>query len=139
MQLVSITSKEESDRIKKQAKDEGNLCTYILYAKMQNIMDDCILSTDFLSISIGQDYNFFWTSGTKLGFDSWQWMGIGKQVKFTDWSTGEPNNLKDSNENCIHLYGASSKEAGRWNDVPCDCEYYFICEEEQVEYEYCSN
>jgi hypothetical protein len=43
----------------------------------------------------------------------------GKPLKYTNWATSEPNNLKD-NEDCVHAF-----LDGSWNDVPCDYDYEF--------------
>ena len=44
------------------------------------------------------------------------------QIEFTNWATGEPNNV-DSNEGCGEIYSN-----GYWNDSPCSKEKNgFVC------------
>ncbi|XP_031631916.1 perlucin-like [Contarinia nasturtii] len=98
MHLVSISSEEESERLTQQIKIEG------------------------------LEANDFWTSGSKLaGNGTWEWVGIGKPVIFTNWSTGEPSN---PDEQCIIIKGNSGdpNEAQKWNDASCDQKSHFICE-----------
>ncbi|XP_031631994.1 hepatic lectin-like [Contarinia nasturtii] len=104
MHLVSISSQAENNRITKQLKDEG-------YGGGR-----------------------IWTSGTRLSDDvTWEWMGNGKRMNFTDWGKGQPSNDHNS-EKCMEIYGSY-----KWNDCSCDRKNYFICEQDLIEYQYCTN
>ncbi|XP_055310894.1 C-type lectin 37Db-like [Sitodiplosis mosellana] len=114
MNLVSITSKEENDRIIKQIQDENH-----------------------------QDKDF-WTSGNKLGSNGvYQWMSTGKVVKFTDWAQGQPDNQfrENQHESCINIFniGRGPGAGLMWNDHLCSAELYFICEQDFIQYGYCVN
>ena len=46
----------------------------------------------------------------------------GKLLTYTNWDTGEPNNL-GSIENCVEM-----RDKGFWNDIPCSKKLPLICE-----------
>ncbi|XP_054878128.1 galactose-specific lectin nattectin-like [Poeciliopsis prolifica] len=50
----------------------------------------------------------------------WLWSD-GSRFSFTQWGTGEPNNL-GGNEHCMEIY-----ELGDMNDAPCTTRSYSIC------------
>ncbi|XP_018577174.1 macrophage mannose receptor 1 [Anoplophora glabripennis] len=73
MQLVSIHSAAESDRL------------------YRYIMD-----------TIGAGNNF-WSSGSRLVDDkTWLWLSTGKKMKYTNWVSTQPDN-SNNNERCIEL------------------------------------
>lgn len=53
---------------------------------------------------------------------TWLWV-TGKALSFKSWNESEPNN-SGGKENCA-VFGA----AGKWNDVPCDGERAFLCQD----------
>ncbi len=73
--------------------------------------------------------------GSPVGFEGGAWFGLvspapgrwlwstGKQVAFTRWAPGEPNNA-GGDENCGELYAHS---AG-WNDLACARRLSYLCE-----------
>lgn len=65
-------------------------------------------------------------------------MGNGKSVKFTDWTSGEPSN-SNNNEHCLLILKVARDGDLKWNDGTCESNLHFICEEDQIEYEYCAN
>lgn len=87
---------------------------------------------------IGHEEKLFWTSGINLGFNSYQWMGNGKSVMYTDWASGEPNN-SNNNEHSLLIWKVVQDGDLKWNDGTCDSNLNFICEEDKIEYEYCAN
>ncbi|XP_035787112.1 C-type lectin 37Db-like isoform X1 [Anopheles albimanus] len=101
MQLASIQSQEENDRLEKYVKDYG-------------------LATEH-----------FWTSGTDLAEEgNFFWISNGRPLSFTNWNAGEPNNFRYENgeeEHCLELWNRDGKGL-KWNDTPCSFETYFICE-----------
>uniref|UniRef100_A0AAG5D6U7 C-type lectin domain-containing protein n=1 Tax=Anopheles atroparvus TaxID=41427 RepID=A0AAG5D6U7_ANOAO len=101
MQLASIQTQEENDRLEKYVKDYG-------------------LATEH-----------FWTSGTDLAEEgSFFWVSNGRPLSFTNWNAGEPNNFRYENgeeEHCLELWNRDGKGL-KWNDTPCSFETYFICE-----------
>lgn len=46
----------------------------------------------------------------------------GSDLDFTNWNEDEPNNLDEA---CGHVYANDA----RWNDLPCDAELTFVCQE----------
>lgn len=101
MQLASITSQEENDKLEKYIKDFG----------------------------FGNEH--FWTSGTDLAEEgNFFWMSTGRPITFTNWNAGEPNNFEYENgeqENCLELWNRDGKGL-KWNDSPCSFETFFVCE-----------
>ena len=54
----------------------------------------------------------------------------GKPQKFTNWGTGEPNELTDDMD-CVEMIAADKYGLtydGAWNDEVCDKTFNFICE-----------
>ncbi|XP_031632781.1 perlucin-like [Contarinia nasturtii] len=117
MNLVSITSKEENDRIAK------------------------------LIVDAGHETANFWTSGVRIDEVLWEWVGSGKQITFNNWTPGQPDNQNqpyntNKVETCVNVIGKNSYgdfQAQKWNDENCFTEMYFICEQDLIEYEYCTN
>lgn len=86
------------------------------------------------SFILGQEKKWFWTSGTKMGNNGvYRWMGSGRNVTFTNWAPGQPDNLFYSNEqeDCINIFGTDRGGVGsKWNDHLCSTQLNFICEQE---------
>ncbi|CAG9855655.1 unnamed protein product [Phyllotreta striolata] len=73
MQLLSINSEAENERIGKFVKDKGYL------------------------------HNRFWTSATNLATaNKWVWLSTGYDITFFKWYPGEPNKHNNT-ENCIEV------------------------------------
>ncbi|XP_021573765.1 C-type mannose receptor 2-like, partial [Carlito syrichta] len=53
---------------------------------------------------------------------SFEWSD-GSLVSFTHWHPFEPNNFRDSLEDCVTIWGPE----GRWNDSPCNQSLPSIC------------
>lgn len=72
-----------------------------------------------------------YTSGTDMGKEgSFVWL-VNKRVipgwnNFEAWETGEPNN-NAGNENC--LVGIVKGGRVQWNDIPCNNEYCYMCQD----------
>ena len=50
----------------------------------------------------------------------------GKRLSYTRWNTGEPNDV-GKKENCGHMY-TNNLVKSKWNDIPCNFKYGYICE-----------
>ncbi|XP_053677345.1 perlucin-like [Anopheles nili] len=92
-----IQSKDENDEVKKAIKTAGVIGTY-------------------------------WIGGTDNGIEgSWIWISRNKPVGsldgYTNFNSGEPNNLGTSGENCLTI-----NYNFQWNDLPCDNTIPYVCE-----------
>uniref|UniRef100_A0A8C0C0N6 C-type lectin domain-containing protein n=1 Tax=Buteo japonicus TaxID=224669 RepID=A0A8C0C0N6_9AVES len=65
----------------------------------------------------------FWIGLTDENVEGeWEWIdGTDYKTTFTFWKEGEPNN--SGNEDCAHVW-----ISGKWNDVYCTYECFYICE-----------
>lgn len=70
-------------------------------------------------------------------------MSGGRPVSFTDWAQGQPDNQfrQNQHEDCINIFNIRrGPGAGlKWNDHLCTAELYFICEQNLIEFEYCTS
>uniref|UniRef100_A0A8U8BIN5 Uncharacterized protein n=1 Tax=Geospiza parvula TaxID=87175 RepID=A0A8U8BIN5_GEOPR len=66
----------------------------------------------------------FWIGLTDRNSEgNWEWVdGTDYKSSFTFWQEGEPND-SGNNEDCAHLW-----ISGKWNDVHCTFECFFVCE-----------
>ncbi|XP_057654013.1 perlucin-like [Diorhabda carinulata] len=84
---------------------------------------------DFLEsklIERGVEGVWLFTSGTRLPNNVWVWLATGKNIAWTNWKTGEPNNV-NSKEECIAV-NLINKQM-EWYDINCWTEQYFVCQE----------
>ncbi|CAG9838541.1 unnamed protein product [Diabrotica balteata] len=99
--------------------------------KIENKEKNDAIAKFLLERSVVHPGEAVWTSGTKrTNGTKWRWID-GKDVTFTNWNTGEPNN-KRGDLSCISVYRSKSGVAV-WDDVPCeasDVKYYPLCEKE---------
>uniref|UniRef100_UPI00398EC91E hepatic lectin-like isoform X1 n=2 Tax=Pristiophorus japonicus TaxID=55135 RepID=UPI00398EC91E len=58
--------------------------------------------------------------------DNWQWVdGTAYETTPTFWADGEPNNIGNQGEDCVH-----TDDKGQWNDNVCTMKYPWICEQQ---------
>ena len=60
-----------------------------------------------------------------------EYLSSGTEPTFSNWVTGQPDDHKDG-EDCVHFWFDSKrwrKSVGLWNDVSCDHQYTYICEQ----------
>lgn len=101
MQLFSISSKQEDDRIAKYLTENG------------------------------MAHRRYWTSGTNLADrNQWIWLSTGQDMSFTNWYATEPSYKDKDNteENCVEYLFWDQQRGFAWNDNNCKIEFYFICE-----------
>lgn len=130
MNLASVSSQEENDRLEKHINAIGKICWYAT-AFILSTHEEQKSYLFFGSIFEGLGNEHFWTSGTDLADEgNFFWMANGRPITFTNWNAGEPNNFRYENgeeENCLELWNRDSKGL-KWNDSPCSFETYFVCE-----------
>ncbi|XP_062600483.1 C-type lectin lectoxin-Lio3-like isoform X2 [Saccostrea cucullata] len=69
----------------------------------------------------------YWIGGTdEISEGRFVLASTGSSLTFTDWSRGEPNDVKGQ-EDCIEITTLFNR-TGIWNDNNCSSELYFICE-----------
>ncbi|OCT62260.1 C-type mannose receptor 2 isoform X2 [Xenopus laevis] len=82
-----------------------------------------MLELEFVSKQIKQDMEELWIGLNDLKHQmNFEWSD-GSSVTFTSWHPFEPNNFRDSSEDCVTIWGAE----GRWNDSPCNQTLPSIC------------
>nr|BAM69194.1 hypothetical protein [Lutzomyia ayacuchensis] len=73
-----------------------------------------------------------WIGGYKFqdenGENSQRWVNGGRNVTYTNWSSGEPNNA-NGREYCLEVYYRQYRGAtDKWNDRFCTDKHPFVCE-----------
>uniref|UniRef100_A0A8D0H0A0 Mannose receptor C-type 2 n=1 Tax=Sphenodon punctatus TaxID=8508 RepID=A0A8D0H0A0_SPHPU len=78
---------------------------------------------EFITKQIKQEVEELWIglNDVKLQMN-FEWSD-GTPVRFTYWHPFEPNNFRDSLEDCVTIWGPE----GRWNDSPCNQTLPSIC------------
>ncbi|XP_023012623.2 macrophage mannose receptor 1 isoform X1 [Leptinotarsa decemlineata] len=67
----------------------------------------------------------YWIAANqRLGSNVWRWLD-GTRLKYFNWNDGEPNNDRPR-ENCITVFRKDMES--KWNDDPCEHQYFAICE-----------
>lgn len=86
-------------------------------ASIHSRMDNQLLATLYPCVAtrawvgglhLQQGTSYIWTDGTDFNYQN--------------WAPGEPNNLHGK-EFCMEMY-----RTGKWNDMPCNSQQFFICE-----------
>ncbi|XP_064329672.1 C-type mannose receptor 2 [Phalacrocorax carbo] len=78
---------------------------------------------EFVTKQIKQDVEELWIGLNDLKLQmNFEWSD-GTPVRFTYWHPFEPNNFRDSLEDCVTIWGPE----GRWNDSPCNQTLPSIC------------
>ncbi|XP_006017888.1 C-type mannose receptor 2 isoform X1 [Alligator sinensis] len=78
---------------------------------------------EFVTKQIKQDVEELWIGLNDLKLQmNFEWSD-GMPVRFTYWHPFEPNNFRDSLEDCVTIWGPE----GRWNDSPCNQTLPSIC------------
>ncbi|XP_039204111.1 C-type mannose receptor 2 isoform X1 [Crotalus tigris] len=78
---------------------------------------------EFVTKQIKQDVEELWIGLNDLRLQmNFEWSD-GTPVQFTFWHPFEPNNFRDSLEDCVTIWGPE----GRWNDSPCNQTLPSVC------------
>ncbi|XP_069094090.1 C-type mannose receptor 2 isoform X2 [Pleurodeles waltl] len=81
---------------------------------------------EFVSQQIKEDVKELWIGLNDLKLQmSFEWSD-GTPVRFTYWHPFEPNNFRDSLEDCVTIWGPE----GRWNDSPCSAKLPSMCKKQ---------
>ena len=65
----------------------------------------------------------------RLEEGTFRYLSSGKEVFFTKWTIGEPNNNgpgDDGSQNCVNIWWDNDES---WDDLMCDEEIHYICED----------
>ncbi|XP_073463770.1 C-type mannose receptor 2 [Aquarana catesbeiana] len=82
-----------------------------------------LLELEYISKQIKQDVEELWIGLNDIKHQmSFEWSD-GSAVTFTSWHPFEPNNFRDSMEDCVTIWGPE----GKWNDSPCNQTLPSIC------------
>lgn len=94
----------------------GYLTTITSQAE-NDFVADRLLNAGWMGASDSANENDWkWVTGPENGTSFWSGLSNGSPVsgRYSNWSTGEPNNSGD--EDCAQFLAGSS---GKWNDLPC--------------------
>ncbi|KAM4622511.1 C-type mannose receptor 2 [Discoglossus pictus] len=82
-----------------------------------------LLELEFATKQVKQDVEELWIGLNDLKKQmNFEWSD-GSAVTFTSWHPFEPNNFRDSLEDCVTIWGPE----GKWNDSPCNQTLPSIC------------
>ncbi|KAM3922534.1 C-type mannose receptor 2 isoform 1-T1 [Leptodactylus fuscus] len=82
-----------------------------------------LLELEFVAKQIKQDVEELWIGLNDIKHQmNFEWSD-GSAVTFTSWHPFEPNNFRDSMEDCVTIWGPE----GKWNDSPCNQTLPSIC------------
>ncbi|XP_053574403.1 C-type mannose receptor 2 [Bombina bombina] len=82
-----------------------------------------LLELDYVNKQIKQDVEELWIGLNDLKRQMhFEWSDA-STVTFTSWHPFEPNNFRDSLEDCVTIWGPE----GKWNDSPCNQTLPSIC------------
>lgn len=81
----------------------------------------------YLNSLFSHSPTYYWIGIRKIN-ETWTWIGTKKALtpEATNWAPGEPNNKK-KNEDCVEIYIQRDKDAGMWNDEPCNKKKLALC------------
>lgn len=79
-----------------------------------------------LASTAGKDAKQLWIGSHDQDVEGkWTWLPNNIPATYTNWAPGEPNSWNgDSMEDCTIMKGWD----GQWNDISCDNEFAYICE-----------
>ncbi|XP_068118077.1 C-type mannose receptor 2 isoform X2 [Hyperolius riggenbachi] len=104
--------KSWQDAKKTCVRNEGNLASI-----------HALLELEFITKQIKQDVEELWIGLNDIKHQmNFEWSD-GSVVTFTSWHPFEPNNFRDSMEDCVTIWGPE----GKWNDSPCNQTLPSIC------------
>jgi len=68
--------------------------------------------------------NTVWIGGTDAALEgTWVWSPSGTPLSYTNWWSGEPNNV-GGNEDCLSVF----YDVGGWYDNRCSHELKYVCQ-----------
>jgi len=76
------------------------------------------IENDFVASELYSNTEKAWIGGSYLRTKRWAWIDGSRWSGYTNWMTGEPNNVRGA-EDKIMMYGLSDpgKRFGKWNDI----------------------
>lgn len=80
----------------------------------------------FQHLETGSEYDYFLIGLSLTMFKGkYVWTTSGEVLSYSNWLPGQPN--APNIERCV-----AASTSGKWHDVRCNIELYFICEKENV-------
>lgn len=119
MKLLSIDDEKENFEIQKKFRKDGK----IKFSQFNSTLCATNINIKLIHLLASLD-DTFWIGGSSLGDTSYYWVNNGAPFSYTNWNTGEPNNVGNM-ENCATIAAGTDL---RWNDIDCNTNLRFICE-----------
>ena len=95
--------------------------------KIESAEENDLINSEVLA----SDENLYWIGLTDAETeDDWKWSDGSQLTGYTNWMTGEPNNIKN-NQHCAEIakgYFYNKNYNGEWNDQECSKVKMYICE-----------
>ena len=108
--------------------DASNQCQSAGYDGLATItssdVNDFVHSIQPVNLNTGE--SLYWIGLNDMNSEGSYVWDSGMGISFTNWATGEPNNI--NNEDCAHMYNDSFSTFGQWNDHVCSTLSSYICE-----------
>uniref|UniRef100_K7GHP4 p-selectin n=1 Tax=Pelodiscus sinensis TaxID=13735 RepID=K7GHP4_PELSI len=91
-----------------------------------------------LNSSLPRHITYYWIGIRKIN-KVWTWVGTSKALtkEAVNWAAGEPNN-RGRNQDCVEIYIKREREAGKWNDEPCQKKKRALCYQASCQHSSCS-
>merc|ERR1711872_456552 len=120
---------------KKSWNDAGDICELFggHLAQIDNLAENYCLLDYAQSQSLG-DGSWWWHSGNDIEREGVYRQADRELISWTPFWVGYANAVTEPNggtsENCLIVNLNDDKYAGKWQDISCNVQHYYICEKE---------